>query len=436
MLARSLLFAALVASAAAGCDKVSDENLDKWTHTEKGPDKLKHAFADESIDPDLAAHAGANMVKKGMEGDVRTELEAMSAARRTQVTGKLAPRLWELARVEREDVLPSGGQIAAKDMLVVLRKYADDAGKGQIDSYLVDWYGVKSYEARAQAGGHLGPEVMRLIGPAGGKKLVELLNSLIAAPGQEKVKNRIGDQLIIGIAASGSPDGVKALIELIKTDHGDATLPTRAMNALFATYVNPRGQFEIRTAEPLAPFVDTFAGIAETESMPQGVPDDAVSLIAAVGAPACIKPLVAMVSYPNSAPRFKYAAANNALHCGGLASVHDVVHALPDVPYAQLDLKGSVAGEIALMTPRDQVLAVVRELLTDKNKIARWTAVETLLVMKSVEDAPKLAAMAGDKELLVGFFGDQSGVPAKDRKTDPTVGQRAKEVAGMLTSGK
>jgi hypothetical protein len=88
------------------------------------------------------------------------------------------------------------------------------------------------------------------------------------------------------------------------------------------------------------------------------------------------------------------------------------------------------------MTPRDQVLAQVRELLTDKNKIARWTAVETLLLMKSVEDAPKLAAMAGDKELLVGFFGDQSRVPEKDRKTDPTVGQRAKEVAGMLTSGK
>src|SRR5580692_4584975 len=107
MLAR-LLFATAIAAAAVGCDKVSDENLDKWTHTEKGPDKLKRAFADESIDPDLAAHAGANLVKKSMEGDVRTELEQMSAGRRTQVVTKLAPRIWQLARVDREDVLPDG----------------------------------------------------------------------------------------------------------------------------------------------------------------------------------------------------------------------------------------------------------------------------------------------------------------------------------------
>ncbi len=128
MLARLLLISAI---AAAGCDKVNDENLDKWTHTEKGPDKLKRAFADESIEPDLAAHAGANLVKKGMEGDVRGELDTMSPGRRVQVVGKLAPRLWDLARVEREEVLPDAGQIAAKDMLVVLRKYADDAGKGR-----------------------------------------------------------------------------------------------------------------------------------------------------------------------------------------------------------------------------------------------------------------------------------------------------------------
>ena len=433
MLARFLLLAAL---AAAGCDKVTDENLDKWTHTEKGPDKLKRAFSDESIDPELAAHAGANMVKKGMEGDVRSALDTMSAGRRTQVVGKLAPKLWDLARVEREDVLPNSGQIASKDMLVVLRKYADDAGKGQIDGYLVGWYGVKSYEARAQAGGHLGPEVMRTVGPAGGEKLIEVLNSLIAAPGQEKTKNKVGNELLIGIAASGSPTGIKALIDLVRADHGDAGLPQRAMSALIAAYVNPGARFDIRTPEPLVPHLEELAAIAKDEKMPAGVPDDAVSLIGAVGAPACIAPLVGMVAYPHSSTRFKYAAANNALKCGGLAAVRDTVRALPDVAYAQGELKGSIAGEIAKMTPRDQVLAAMRELLTDKNKIARWTAVEALLVMKSVEDAPALAKMAGDKELLVGFFGDQSGIDEKSRKTDPTLGQRAKEVAGQLTGGK
>lgn len=433
MLARFLMITAL---AAVGCDKVSDENLDKWTHTEKGPDKLKNAFADESIDADLSAHAGANMIKKNMDGDVRSALESMSAPRRAAVVGKLAPRLWELARVEREDVLPDSGRIAAKDMIVLVRKYADEAGRGQIDSYLVDWYGVKSYEARAQAGGHLGPEVMRLVGPAGGKKLVEVLNSLVAAPGQEKTKNKIGDQLLVGIAASGSPDGLKALFELVKTEHGDQTLPARAMAAIYLAYVNPRGQFDIRTAEPLVPFLDQLGGIAETESLPDGVADDAIALIGAAGAPACVAPLVSMISYPHSSSRFKFAAANNALRCGGLSAVRAVFHALPDVPYAQLELKGSIVVDTAKMTPRDQVLVAMRELLGDKNKIARWAAVETILAMHSADDAPKLAALAGERDVLVGFFGDQSGVDPKARKTDPTLGERAKEAAGQLTAGK
>ncbi len=111
-------------------------------------------------------------------------------------------------------------------------------------------------------------------------------------------------------------------------------------------------------------------------------------------------------------------------------------HALPDVPYAQLELKGSVVVDAAKLGPKDQLVAALRELLADKNKIARWAAVETLLQMKSVEDAPRLAAMAGDREVLVGFFGDQSAVDPKSRKMDPTLGERAKEVAGQLTAGK
>src|SRR5256885_8567673 len=105
MFARLLLLSVVLA--VAGCDKVTDENLDKWTHTEKGPEKLKKALADESIDPDLSAHAAANMVKKQMEADVRAAFEAMSTDRRQAVVAKLAPRLWELAKVDAEDKLPA-----------------------------------------------------------------------------------------------------------------------------------------------------------------------------------------------------------------------------------------------------------------------------------------------------------------------------------------
>ena len=58
MIARLVLIALLV----AGCEKTNHDNIDKWTHTEKGPGKLKKAFADESIDAELSAHAGANLI--------------------------------------------------------------------------------------------------------------------------------------------------------------------------------------------------------------------------------------------------------------------------------------------------------------------------------------------------------------------------------------
>ena len=68
-----------------GCEKTTHENLDKWKTTEKGPAKLASAFADDSLDPELSAHAGANMVRIGRDGDVRGALDKMAAPRREQV---------------------------------------------------------------------------------------------------------------------------------------------------------------------------------------------------------------------------------------------------------------------------------------------------------------------------------------------------------------
>ena len=45
MFARLVLIALVLV---AGCEKTNHDNIDKWTHTEKGPGKLKKAFSDES----------------------------------------------------------------------------------------------------------------------------------------------------------------------------------------------------------------------------------------------------------------------------------------------------------------------------------------------------------------------------------------------------
>lgn len=433
MLARVLLIA-VVCFGVIGCEKTNHENIDKWTKTAKGPDKLKKTVRDEGLDPDLSAHAAANMILKGNDPDVRAAFEQMSQPRRVQVIGKLAPRLWSIARIEREDALPAPQQTIAKDALINLRKYADDAQKTQIDTYLIDWYGVKSYEARAKVGSTLGASVMRLVGPNGGKKLIAVLNALIAEPGQENKKNFIGDELMLGMAASGNPDAVRYLLEVARMDRGEPTLSKRAMEALRTAYVDPGGLFDMADPAALHPNIDALVAVARDEKMAGRAGNNAIELIRAIGSPRCEQPLIDMIPLPHPEKNFRYSAAYAALHCGGTKVITQVVRALPDTaPYAQGELHGAVAGEIAKMSPRDQVLAALRELLNDKGRVAKWVAIETLATMKSVEDAPKIAALAKNGDKLVGFFGDQSGKDPSERKTDPTLGQRSKELAAQLT---
>jgi hypothetical protein len=49
--------------------------------------------------------------------------------------------------------------------------------------------------------------------------------------------------------------------------------------------------------------------------------------------------------------------------------------------------------------------------------------------MKSTEDAPRIAALSSNKARLTGYWGETEGKP------DPTLGQRAKELAGQLGNG-
>lgn len=428
----ALVFASLIALVALGaCEKTDHASIDKWQNTKKGPAKLKKALTDESLDPDLSAHAGANMIKKGRDPEVRTELGNMSPARRAAVVAKLAPRLWETARVEGEMQLPAPLQVQAKDALVSIRKYSDDATRTQIDGYLIDWYAVPSFEGRAKSGASLGPSVIRMIGKPAAKKMMHVLDGLIAAPGQETVKKRIGDELLLGVAATGDPEAVKYVLDIVRMDRGDETLPTRAMSALYKTYVDPGGLFDMVEPTALVPNLNTLVSIAKDDRVPGAAANDAVALIRVVGPPACLDPLVGMVAHPHPDPRWRYFGPDAALKCGGIQAIKPVVLAMPDQVYEKEKLAGSVVLDISRMTPREQVIAELRDLLTDKSRMARWVAVETLAAMKSAEDKDRIASVKGG-ERLVGFWGDQSGLDPKARKPDPTLSQRAKELAAAL----
>jgi hypothetical protein len=426
---------ALIAS--AGCEKTTHDNIDKWKSTEKGPAKLAKAVGDDALDADLSAHAGANLVRIGRDGDLRSTLERMPGPRREQVIADLAPKLWDIARIDGELELPkTTTQIAAKDSLIAIRKWASAATRQQIDGYLIDWYCVPSYDdakggGRAVLGNVRGDVAMRTVGAPAAKKLMEIANGVVAAPGQDKVKNRIGDELLVALAATCTPETVKYVLDTAKLQRGDTTLAARAMSALYKAYVKAGGEFEECDRAPLLPNLDALVAIAKDDHLSGAAADDAVSLVGAVGTPKCMPPLVGMIPHPHSNPSFKYVTAQAALRCGGPAAIAEVVHALPDGPYDDRQLQGGVTGEIAKLSPRDQVLAAVRPLLDDRRVLVRWVAIDTLAGMKSVEDAPRLAAIKST-DRLGGFWGDQSDLPAKSRKPDPTLGQHAKELADQL----
>lgn len=433
MFPRALLILSLMLG--AGCEKTNHENIDKWTRTEKGPGKLEKALKDEGLDADLSAHAAANMIRMGNDPAVRAAFDTMSDGRRNAVLQKLAPRLWDLARIDKEDALPASQQIVAKDSLINLHKHGDAAMKQQIDNYLIDWYAVMSYEGRAKVGSTLGAAAMRMIGPAAAKKMIGVLNGVVAAPGQDKTKIRIGDELLLGLAATSDPEAVKYVIDVAGMDRGDPTLAKRAMNALRTAFVDPGGRFDVADPAGLGPNLDALVKVAKDERMIGQPGNDAMELVRAVGAPGCLEPLLSLIALPHPEKNFRYAAAYNAIGCGGVAAIVPAVSALPEAPYGQKELDGAVISEIVKLTPKDKVLAALRQLLDEKSRIARWVAIEGLAKLKSVEDAPKIAALSGSKDKLVGYWGDQSGVEPKDRKEDPTLGRRAKELADGLAGG-
>jgi len=444
MFVRLMMIAIVSMVCGGGCDKPSHENIEKWANTQKGPSKLQSTFRDEGLDPDLSAHAAAVLVKKGMDADVRTGLEQMTPARRTELVGKLAPRLWEVARVEGDNQQPNPTQVHAKDALVLARKFADDKTKVTIDGYLTDWYAVRFYGKRAGMGAVPGATVIRAIGPPAAKKLIHIADQIVIDPNQTKTKrNSLDDELLLGLAVTGDPDAVKYLLDLAAKgvtgtfvpDHpergDDPTLPSRALSALYKAYVDPNGLFDLVPSAALVPNVAAILAIAKNNAMPADAADDAVRLLRVVGPPACVAPLLSMVGYPHPNPKFKYVAADSALKCGGLPAVKDVVRALPDTAYQQEELFGGVVVDITLMTPRDQVLQTFRDLLSEKGRISRWVAIEGLAAMKSTADVPRLQAISSGEKLL-GYWGDQSGLAPKDRKPEPTLGQRAKELAARL----
>jgi hypothetical protein len=279
----------------------------------------------------------------------------------------------------------------------------------------------------------LGVTIIRTLGPAAGDKLMATANAIVAAPPKGEQYLKIGDELLLGLAASGNPKAVEYLLDIFHMKRGDDTLADRALGALYKAYVDPGGLFAAADPAALAGSVGRLAEIAKDESYSAHFANDALALIRTVGAPACFDPLLSMVSHPHSNSQFRFVAAINAWSCGGLTKLEPVATALPtDQPYDHEVLVNSIVKPGVKLGARDQVAAAARPLLSSKSWVARWLAVELLGELKSKADAGAVKALAGDRTKLVGYWGDQDDLPKAERKAELTLGERAAAVGKEL----
>ncbi|MBK9031986.1 MAG: hypothetical protein IPL61_11775 [Myxococcales bacterium] len=429
----AIIFVVLALTLGAACEKTNHASIDKWLTSKKGLSKLKSTMKNGSIDPDLSAHAAENLYKRGNDQDAKAMFDAMAPARRDQVLAKLAPRLWAIARIEGEMAQPTSLQEIGKDALFELRPLADDETRAVIDGYLTDWLTGGYYEGRAATGRFRGAAIMRALGPKAGERLIAVANRVIAAPDKDGRRPKIGDQLLLGLAASGSPDAVKLVVEIAVMDRGDSTLTERAINALYQVYIDPAGLFPVGAPAALATSLDRLGAIARDDNQSARIANDAVELIRAAGLPGCLDPLLAMVNQAHRDPRFRWVGANNAIRCGGAKALTEVAGSLSTRDgYQKEILMGAVVTPLAQLGDRDGLIAAAQALTTSSNWVARWIGIEALASLGGKAEVERIAALGGDKAKLLGYWGDQSDLPKKEQKPLPTLGQRATELAATL----
>lgn len=416
------IFVWLALAVNAGCTKPTHERIDEWRDTQKGPGKLRGVLSDPSLDPDVVAHAAANLISLGDGKSVKDAFVAMPADRKRAVGAKLAPRLWEVARIEGAMTVPNGSQVAAKDALWDLRTALPSNAREPIDGYLLDWYTGGYYEGRAVAGRYPGALVMRELGERAGVELMKSLNEIVVKPAVDKKREAIGDQLLRGLAASGCAVCVGRLLALLDADMQDPTLPDRVATALHRAYVDPEGLHPTAPASALVPHVDALVRLARNPRAAKQLRNDALQLLRITGAPTCVEALVALVKSSDS--ELRLVAAHSAITCGGAAAIAPVLAAIPDGSYELRLLGDTTWREMVRAQPAHDMRATLRSFLRGTS-VQRWIAAEGLLLHGDPSDRAVVCAMRNDPTRLRGYWGDSV------RKSDPTLGTRIRELCSL-----
>lgn len=427
---RAFVFAVLAAIAFSGCSSVDHDAIDQWMQTDNGAAKLEAAVANTELSDELRAHAAANLIFIAEPEMAVAALEDIPEAERAAIMDQLTQRLWEAAKIENRLDRPTTLQVRAKDGLFAVRSVAPKTVRTKIDGHLVEWL-AGFFEGRSETGLFGGEVIIRAIGESAGPKLVAAAQAVIAAPAKDGRRQRLGDELLRGLAYSGNTEAVALLLKLTRVEDRDPALPGRAMSALYQAYVEPVGT-EPANPAALAKNLDALVEISRRADAPGQVINDAVALIGAAGMPACLEPLVAMVGYLHRDEAYRWMGAQQGIRCGGAEAIVPVIEALPEkASYSRGILNKYIWQEALAAAPAAAVAAAAEKLVASESAVARASGAELLA---------QAAAKSGDRQtrqtaasVIGGLTGDESVLRGYDGKgDDSTVGEVATKLQSEL----
>jgi len=221
-----VLLIALTSLGLAGC-KVTQEDIDYWTGTRKGPGKIVAVLLADKYEDDLRVYAGLALVRmeprpatpENDPVDGVSELQAAlrrisDAEARTRIVNQMSGGLIEMMRGEdapqaagdESDTAPPR-QVRAKDAAFLVLPYASGEARQALTEAVVDWF-VVDFNGRNLAGNYSAEQVVRQLGAPAAARLVNALNArlpqqalvklaeLISTLGDDETKDSAAERLV------------------------------------------------------------------------------------------------------------------------------------------------------------------------------------------------------------------------------------------------
>jgi len=218
--------------ASAGC-KVTNEDVDLWQGTIKGPGKMVAIILADKFDMPLRVHAALALVemeRTDVEGvaELQKALQTVDETTRNAVIDGMADGLIALMSKPAEeketedaeaDTGPPPGQIRAKDAAFLLIPMGTDEARSKLTDAVVGWY-TQDFNGRNLSGNFSAEQVVRALGAPAATKLVEALNAKLPQAALVKLAELIGQ---LGRPATKTKAAAK-LVAIEKELNGDKFL--------------------------------------------------------------------------------------------------------------------------------------------------------------------------------------------------------------------